>query len=413
MSERALEGIRVLDFSWVLAGPIMTRALAYHGAEVIRVETTRRLDPVLPYFGTNAETHAGKLSIGLDVSRPEGFRLFRRLVQKSDVVVDNYAAGVMERLGLTYAKLSEMHREIIQVTMPAMGSSGPHKNDITFGPNIHAVAGLDHLTGYPDSTPGGLGISYADYAAPGHAMVAILAALEYRDRTGRGQWIDLSQFESLVSLLGPELLAFVVNGDEATRDGNRVVPKAPYSSYPCRGQDQWCVIAVGTDDEWAGLCTAMDRPALALDPRFATLARRLQNQDELDRLVGQWTASRTSYDVMTTLQGHGVPAGMAQDIPQLLQDTHLAAREFLHVDVPDHWYQKVTLGGIQIRLSETPGAVTGPAPYMGEHNDYVFGTLLGLSEAERRELAEQKVIEVTMPDQYQVPPDIRPMLDRQ
>ncbi len=186
MGTRALEGIRVLDFCWVLAGPIMNRALACHGAEVIRVETNKRLDPVLPYFAVNAETQQGKLSMGLDVSHPEGRKLFERMVKISDVVTDNYAAGVMGKLGLTCEALSAMNPRIIQLTMPAMGSWGPHKGDVTFGPNLHALAGLDHLTGYPDVTPGGIGIAYADYAAPGHAIVAILAALEHRDRTGKG-----------------------------------------------------------------------------------------------------------------------------------------------------------------------------------------------------------------------------------
>lgn len=412
MDGRALEGIRVLDFTWVLAGPIMTRALAYHGAEVIRVETTKRLDPVMPYFAINAETHAGKLSIGLDATHPEGKKLFERLLKISDIVSDNYAVGVMERLDLTYDRISKINPRIIQLTMPALGSTGPHRSDVTFGPNIHAVAGLDHLTGYPDATPGGIGIAYADYVAPGHAIVAILAALEYRERTGRGQWIDLSQFESLVSLLGPELLGFFANREEAIRDGNRYSCQAPYNCYPCRGYDKWCAIAVSNDEEWTRLCMAMGKPSLAEDQRFATVAQRLRNQEELDGIIREWTSQRTSYDVMVTLQGHGVPAGMVQDIPDVVQDRQLAARGLLQVDVPDYWFGKVTLGGIQIKLSATPGAITGPAPYMGEHNDYVFGTLLGMSKDEVQRYIDQKIIEVTKPEQYPVPPYMAPFLPK-
>ncbi len=412
MSLRALEGVRVLDFTWVLAGPIMNRALAYHGAEVIRMETTKRLDPVMPFFAVSAETHAGKLSAGLDVSHPEGRKLFERLVKVSDLVTDNYAAGVMEKLGLTYQALSAVNPRIIQVTMPAMGSSGPHKDDVTFGPNLHALAGLDHLTGYPDTVPGGIGIAYADYAAPGHAIVAILAALEYRDRTDKGQWIDLSQFESLVSLMGPELLTYLVNGEETVRDANRSPWQAPYNCYPCRGQDKWIAIAVSTDEEWVALCAAMGQPGLAGDPRFATLALRLKNRDELDRTIGAWTSARTSYDVMMTLQARGVTAGMVQDIPELIEDRHLAARGFLHRDVPDHWLGKVSIGGTQVRLSETPGAITGPAPYMGQHNDYVFGKLLGLSQAEIKRYTEMQVIELTPPEKYPVPPQLAALLPK-
>lgn len=412
MSGRALEGIRVLDFTWVLAGPIMTRALAYHGAEVIRIETNKRLDPVIPFFAVNAETHAGKLSAGLDVSHPEGMKLFERLVKVSDVVADNYAAGVLARLGLTNERLSEINPKIIQLTMPAMGSSGPHKSDVTFGPNIHAVAGLDHLTGYPDATPGGIGIAYADYAAPGHAIVAILAALAYRDKSGKGQLIDLSQFESLVSLLGPEMLTYFVNGEEPIRKGNDNSHQAPYNCYPTRGQDKWVAIAVSSDAEWVKLCGAMGKPSLANDPKFATLAQRLRNQKALDKIVGEWTAPKTAYEVMITLQSQGVPSGMVLDIPEVIEDRQLIARDFLHFGYPDHWLGKLNTGGIQAKLSETPGFAKTPAPYMGEHNDYVFGTLLGMSKDEISKYVEKKVIEVTKPEDYPVPPQMAAMFPK-
>ncbi|MBI3744390.1 MAG: CoA transferase [Chloroflexi bacterium] len=412
MAERALEGIRVLDFTWVLAGPIMTRSLAYHGAEVYRVETTKRLDPVLPYFATNAETHIGKRSIGLNVAHPEGRKLFERLVKISDLVCDNYAAGVMERLGFTYENLSKINPRLIQLTMPAMGSTGPHKGDVTFGPNLHAVGGLDHLTGYPDATPGGIGVAFADYAAPGHAIVSILAALEYRDRTGKGQWIDLAQFESLATCLGPDMLAWQIDGVNPIRSGNRVNNQAPYGCYPCRGNDRWCVIAVSNQDEWGALCAAMGKPALVNDTRFATITARLKNLDALDKVISEWTSQHTAYDVMMTLQRGDVPAGMVQDIPEFVVDPHIEARGFLTKDMKDHWFGKVTCGGMQVRLSDTPGQATGPAPYMGEHNDHVFGTLLGLSEAERKRLASEGVIETTMPDQYMVPPNLKAALGK-
>ncbi len=400
---RALDGIRVLDFTWVLAGPILTRALAFHGAEVIRVETSKRLDPVVPFSPNYGETHAGKKSIGLNVGHPEGRKLFNRLLEVSDVVVDNYAAGVMERLGLGYEKLREVNPRIIQLTMPALGSSGPHKDDVTFGPNLHALSGLDHLTGYPEEIPGGVGMAYADYAAPGHAFVALMAALWDRDITGEGQWIDLSQFEALVSVMGPELLATIVNGEDPIRQGNFSQYKAPYNCYPCRGEDKWCAIAVSTDDEWARLCQAMGNPGLAQDTRFDTVLARLKNRAELDGIISKWTARQTSYEVMMTLQRAGVAASMVQDMPEVCKDPHLAAREFLQTDIPDHWHGKVNLGGIQVRLSSTPGWVKDAAPYMGEQNGLVFGELLGMAPEEIETLKAKGAIEEMKPEAYPYP----------
>ena len=377
-NQSVLSGIRILDFSWVLAGPYATRLLADFGAEVIKVQ------PLLPqeedefargYYNT---WNRNKLGITLDMTKPGGIALARRLVAMSDAVVENFTPRVMANWGLDYENLKEIKPDLIMLSLSTMGSTGPRRDYAGFGPTIQAFSGLTHLTAYPGGPPLGLGTSYADHVAALLACLTLLGALEYRRRTGQGQYIDVSQVEAMASLLGD---AFVPEKAEAV----------PHGVYRCQGDDRWCALAVFTDDEWLGFKKALGNPHWAEDKRFDTLAGRLKNKKALDSLVEEWTKKHTAEEAMALLQAQGVAAGVVQDAGDLAQDPQLKHRGFfIELDHPQ--LGKTVSDATPVRLSDTPPGYSRPAPLPGQDNDYVYGELLGLSEGELAELKKQGII---------------------
>ena len=394
MDKGRLSGLRVLDFTRVLAGPYGTRILADFGAEVIKVQSKKTSSGaesnISGYFSA---WNRNKRSIALDMSYLEARDLVLRLTEISDVVIENFSPRVMLNWGLDYKRMKEVRPDLIMVSMSGMGQTGPWKDFVAFGPTIQSLSGLTHISSFSQDSPMGLGYSYADHIAGLYAVFAVLAALEYRDKTGRGQYIDLSEYEAICTLIGPALLDASVNSGEVLPHGNRsdYMSAAPYGCYKCLGKDRWCVIAVFNEGEWAALCKALGQPALISAEKFSSPLKRIEHAEELDKFIGQWTAKHTAEEVVCLLQEAGVSAGVVQNAEDLANDPQLAARGFfVHLEHP-------TLGstltdGSPIKSGRNFKSGWKGAPLLGEANRYVFKELLGLTELELSAYIKQGII---------------------
>jgi len=399
-----LDGVRVADFSWVWAGPFCTMHLAHLGAEVIKIESRSHLDLTrrLPMFPRDVEPglnrnvlfnqwSLGKKSVAMNLTKPEGIALARELITKSDVVVDNFATGVMERLGLGYDQLKKLKPEIIMASISGYGHTGPQKNYMAYGPAIAPLTGLSSLTGYSDGPPQEVGISYGDPNAGINAAVAICAALAARHRTGRGQYIDVSLWEAVAALVPEGWMDYAMNGTQPPRQGNRDPWMAPHNCFRCAGDEEWVTIACGTDEEWRALCHALGQPQLATDVRFRTARDRKTHEDALENLLTAWTSTRDRWDVTRSLQAVGVAAFPSMNTKDLAEDPHLNAREFFaRLPHPEVGVQTHT--GIPWRLRHAPNGVRAPAPLLGQHTDQIVRGLLQYSEQEIARLKEQQVL---------------------
>ena len=394
MIDGILNGIRVLDFTWVLAGPYATRLLADFGAEVIKVQsakTARGAEANLSgYFSA---WNRNKRSITLDLGRPEARELALRLVKISDVVVENFSPRVKTNWGFDYDRLREMNPRLVMASLSGMGQTGPWRDHVAFGPTVQALSGLTALSSFEPEAPIGLGYAYADPVAGLYGALAILAALENRDRTGRGRYIDLSEYEAACSLVGPALLQAQFDPGAVGPRGNRSpdLPAAPYGCYRCAGQDRWCVIAAFDESQWQALCRQMGFPGWAREGRFATAELRRANQNDLDGLLGQWTALRTPEEVVILLQEAGVPAGIVQNAEDLAKDPHLAARRFF-IRMRHPVLGETMADASPIRFHGDPPPDWRSAPLLGEANRYIFGDLLGLTDEERASFEADGVI---------------------
>ncbi|MFC1870328.1 CaiB/BaiF CoA transferase family protein [Chloroflexota bacterium] len=397
----ALHGIRVLDFSWVLAGPYATRILADFGAEVIKLQsakTARGAEPnATGYFNT---WNRNKLGITLDLSRPEGRELALKLVGMSDVVAENFTPRVMSNWQLDYENLVRVKPDLIMVSLSGMGQTGPWRDFTAFGATIQALSGMTCLTSFAQGPPVGLGYAYADQAAGLFATLAVLAALEHRDRTGEGQYIDLSEYEAMCSLLGPAMMDYTLNHHSPTPRGNSpdYTLAAPYGCYRCRGNDRWCVIAVFSEEEWLALCRILGTPPWTEEARFSTLTQRQEHAEELDKLLEQWTVKHHPEEVMRLLQEAGIPCGVVQDAREVAQDPQLVAREFfIQADHPI--LGQTTSDSTPIRLSRTPARFRQAAPLLGQDNRYVFRELLGIDDKALSRYIADGIIGQSYPDQ--------------
>jgi benzylsuccinate CoA-transferase BbsF subunit len=391
-NQPVLQNIRILDFSWVLAGPYATRILADFGAEVIKVQ------PLLPeeaedtfsrgYYNT---WNRNKLGITLNLNKAEGVAIAKKLVAISDAVVENFTPRVMANWGLDYENLKKKKPDIIMLSMSTMGSTGPQRDYSGFGPTVHAFSGMTYLTSLPGKPPMGPGYAHADHVAGLVSALAVLSALEYRRRTGEGQFIDISQVEAMASLLGDAVVEYTADGRVPEPSGNRSAGAAPHGIYRCRGDDRWCAIAVFNDEEWRRFCHVLCDPSWAADSRFATSDGRLENVDELDRRVEGWTMQHTVEEVMTWLQAAGIAAGVVQDARDLANDPQLRSRGFfVELDHPE--LGKAMSDAVPIRLSRTQARYRRAAPTLGQDNDYVYRELLGMSAGDIAALKEQGVI---------------------
>jgi benzylsuccinate CoA-transferase BbsF subunit len=396
MADLPLAGIRILDFTWVLAGPVATRILAAMGAEVIKVE--RKSGYIAPRTGIHGDLNRDKLSIALNMSAPGAIEIAHRLVRISNLVIDNFSARVMRQWQMDYDSLVKIKPGIVCLSMSGFGHTGPRAAYVSFGPTLQAFTGFTLNMADEQGRPAGFSYSYSDSAAGFTGAMAALFGLWRQRQSGQGQFIDFAQFEGLVSLVGPSLLDLTINGRSQKPQGwrSQEAPAAPHGAYRCRARgeddDRWLVIAASTPDQWTNLVRVMGSPDWASQPRFATLYLRTRNRGELDAHISRWTAEREAEEAMAMLQQAGVPAGLvanAQDC--CARDPHLAARGFWPaVSLPEGGQTQVC--GIPFKLSETPVGVRRCSPIAGESNDYVFGELLGLSRAEREELIEKKIL---------------------
>jgi len=397
----------VLDFTWVWAGPYATMLLAMLGAEVIKVEGPRALDlgrraivwplgepepldiPINQGMAFNA-INMSKLGVTIDLRKPQGVDLVKRLVSISDVVMDNVRAGAMERLGLGYEALREVNPGIIVLSSTGRGSQGPERDYAGYATIHCAIGGSAHITGYPDQPPstttGDVDLMNATAAA-----YAIVAALYHRQQTGEGQFIDYSQCEGVTSLTGEVLLDYEMNGRSPDRKGNTDELVAPHAVYQCWGVDRWVALTVETDEEFEALARVIGRPDLAVDPRFADATSRKRNEAELDCLISEWTRPRDREQVVEVLCQAGLAAAPSRNAWDLFRDPHLRERgAFVEVDHPELGRREFV--GAPWRMSDYEPLVRH-APLFGEHNDYVFRELLGLSELDLAELRRHQVIE--------------------
>jgi benzylsuccinate CoA-transferase BbsF subunit len=396
MSNLPLQGIRVLDFTWVLAGPVATRILAAMGAEVIKVE--RKSGYIAPPVGIHGDLNRDKLSIALNMSAPGALELAHRIVKISDLVIDNFSARVMRQWRMDYDSLVKIKPDIVCLSMSGFGHTGPRADYVSFGPTLQAFTGFTLHMADEQGRPAGFSYSYSDSAAGFTGAMAALFGLWRRRQTGQGQFIDFAQFEGLVSLVGPSLLDMTVNGREQAppRWRSQEAPAAPHGAYRCRPRgddcDRWLAIAVSSHDEWVHFVRAIGSPDWTREPRFATLYLRIQNHEQLDAHISRWAAEQDAEDAMAKLQSAGVTTGLVANAEDVCaRDPQLRARGFWPaVTLPDGAQTRVC--GIPFKLSATPVEVRHRSPIAGESNDYVFGELLGLTRAERDQLVEKKIL---------------------
>lgn len=398
----ALEGIRVLDFTWGGAGPFATKVLADNGAEVIKVETNTHYDfprTMGPYAGgikgVNRSAYftnrnSGKRSIAINLKKKEAVEALKRLIPTVDLVTNNFRAGVLEKLGFGYQQLAAQRPDLIYVSMPLQGSAGPQAAFSGVGHTLNVLAGIYGVTGYEDGTLVGPGTNYPDHSVnPGHALAAIMAALIYRERTGRGQYIEVSQLESTVNLLGPDILAYSITRQNPKPSGNTSTVHAPYGVFPA-ANDEWIAIAVESDREWEGFCAVASDQPWTRDPALATVAGRLAAADRLRDAVREWTRDKDAQALMRALQEKGVPAGVVQNARDLVErDEQIAARgAFVTVDHPE--MGPVVYNNPPYKLSRTPPEIRS-APLIGQHNDEVFREWAGIDDAEMERLEKLEV----------------------
>lgn len=414
MDRQCLSGIRVAEFSLAAAGPVAGMFMGFFGAEVIKVETRTRLDqgrrgtrmivksedgklrdmsrpvsnpdasPDFNYFNLD------KLSITIDMTKPQGLPLVRELAKVSDVFLSNFRPGVMNKLGLGYDELKKIRPDIIVIASSAVGASGPDWTLPGYASIFGAVGGLSHLTGYPDGAPKEMRVPMDSFTGATSAL-ALLAALNHRQQSGKGQYIDVSSAEAISVLIGDALMNYAMNQRSLTRQGNRDDIMAPHGCYRCQGEDEWVTIAVGSQEEWEGLCKGMAEPDMLKDQRFADAYARWQHQDELDKIIEEWTKGRNKFEVMAILQKAGVAAVPTYNGKDLFEDPHLKERgAFVTSDHPVLGPQIVLAP--PWKLSDIPARIGRHSALLGEHNHYVICELLGLSEGTLEELERQQVL---------------------
>ena len=416
---KAFENIRVLDFTWVGVGPITTKYLADHGATVLRVESASHPDllrTLAPFkdgvpginrsqFAANFNTN--KLNLGLDMSKSQARELIRRIIGqwRPDIIAESFTPKVMRNWDLDYEHVKELKPDVVYFSACQQGQTGPYSSYAGYGELAAAMAGYYHITGWPDRdliAPYG---AYSDFVNPPNAFGAIVAALEYRRRTGKGQHIDLAQLECAAHFMAPALMDYASSGRIMARNGNRDDTFVPHGVYPCKESpsddpevpsqsDHWCVIAVSSDQEWRDLCEIMGYPGWCLEDRYATFSARRQHEDDLDRLISRWTSRFEAKEVMEMCQRAGVPSGVVQSQTQLWSDPQLKHQEYFR------WLDHVECGpmpydGLQFQLSKTPGEHLNAHALIGQHNEMVLKEFAGLTDEEIGQLVIDEVLETS------------------
>lgn len=400
---KALEDLKVCEFAWVIAGGLIGECLAQHGARVVHIESEKRVDimRVMPPFRDNKSGinraalftiyNANKLGMALDFRNPLGLEIAKRLVMWSDVVTENFAPGRMQQWGLGYEELKKIKPDLIMLSTSHQGQTGPHSSHPGYGTHLGAMAGFVNMTGWPDREGYQLYGAYTDILEPPIAIAALLAAIDYRNKTGKGQYIDISQFESSLAYMAPLFLDYEANGRLPSRNGNRSPYAAPHGVFPSKEKERWCAIAVHTDEQWKNCCQVMGRPELINDERFCTPTKRKENEDELECIVGKWTSEHTAEDIMMQMQRARVPAGVVWNSADLFTEPQLTFRhhfvELKHPEIGWHHYESVPF-----RLSKTPRQLAEHGPCLGEHTEYVCKEILKMTDEEFINLSNQGVL---------------------
>jgi benzylsuccinate CoA-transferase BbsF subunit len=402
--KKALDGIRIADFTWIGAGSYATKLLADMGAEVVKIESAARPDTLrmMPPFkdgvkglnrsGYFADRNTSKRSIALNMKLPEAQSLARELVARADVVINNFTPGVMDRFGLGYKDVCVFKPDIVYAAMSLMGASGPESSYLGYGNMINAMSGLLRLSGFPDREPTGTGTNYPDHIPnPTHAVFAVLAALRHRRRTGEGQYIDVSQLEPSAALMGPTVLEWTVNDIDRTRIGNRHDEFAPHGVYRCAGDDRWIAIAVTSDEQWAGLAEELGHTEWINAPAWRDAAARRENAAELDATIEAITVERDGRALMQALQQRGVPAGIVQDAGEVIQDDQLNHRghwiRLTHPEMGETLYNAAPM-----LMSATPARPTRAAPMLGEHTREICKEWLDLDDGRIDALVASQIL---------------------
>ncbi len=406
-ADGALSGLRVVEFSSAMAGPWIGRFMAWAGAEVIRVESRKRPDVVRGYvppwdpaLGTQPEMspwftdwNAGKRFVSLDLTHPRAVELAKGMVAVSDLVVENQAAGVMDKLGLGYKDLSAVREDIIMISSSGFGDSGPASRHVTWGPNIEAASGLATATGFAGSDCTVTQYAYPDSVSAMHGLFAVMCALDHRRRSGQGQYINMSQYETLVSAIGHLVLEQIEGDGPALPCGNRARDRAPQGAYPCRGEDRWLVLSVDGEKDWKALGAVLERPDLGGRVDLASFEGRCNAHDDIDAAISAWTSERDAWEAVQTLQEAGVAAAVVETTEdQWERDRHLQDRGFF--EQIEHLKKgKVVATGIPLGLTATPGSSRVAGQAVGQDNAYVFEELLGLGREEVEEYEREGVFE--------------------
>ena len=395
---RALDDLRIVDLTRVIAGPYATTLLADMGAQIIKIELPGRGDDGRYGYPTVEGVpvvflalNRNKKGITLDLRKPQGAELFRRLVRHADVVVENFAAGTMEKWGFGYAALSAINPRLIYAALSGFGQSGPYAQRTSYDIIAQAMGGLMALSGFPDGPPTRGGGALGDFIGGVFTALAVLCAMHYRDRTGRGQMVDVSNMDAIFSMLDNWPTVYGLTGQLPQRMGNRHPFTAPYDCF--HAKDGWVVIAVGNSQLFRTLVTAMGMADLGRDARFKSPNARLERHDEVNRVVADWVKERTVAEVMQVLgpDGANVPCAPVMTLDRLVADPHVRARQMV-VDMPHDKLGKVPVTGVPFKLSESPGSIEHLGPELGEHNDEIYRGLLGLSASEMDQLRSDGVI---------------------
>lgn len=404
MKREIFEDLKILDFGWAIAGPWTVKYLADHGATVIHVESRHHPDliRVAPPFKDGkpgmdrsfywANYHCNKYGLSLNMRHSRAIEVNRRLVEWADVLVENFAPGVMKRWGLSYDQVKKINPNIIMISSTQLGQEGPRANLSGTGVQLTAYSGFNNLTGWEDREPSVLFGGFTDCPAARFGSVVLLAALLYRRRTGKGMHIDISQYEAGLHLISPVLMDYHVNRRVAVRNGNRHPFAVPHGVYKCLGDDAWCAITVFSHKHWERLCRAMGNPEWSKENRFATFSKRKENEGDLDRYLGQWTSTMTTTQALFQLQQHEVPSGIVQKGEDLCNDPQL--KEFGYFwEVEHSVIGRCKLKSHAFNLSKTPRRLRMPAPCLGEHTKYVCCKLLKLPFEKFEDLLKDGVFE--------------------
>ncbi|MBN1188447.1 MAG: CoA transferase [Dehalococcoidales bacterium] len=391
---KVFEGIKIAEFAWVVVGPSSSRYMGDHGATIVKIESHKRLDTNRingPFVDNNPTPESSmfygrhnpnKYCVTIDLQNPSGRELAWKLIKWADIMTESFSPGTMEKWGLGYEDVRKVRPDIIYLSSSMQGRGGPHSSYAGYGQNAANFSGYSEVSGWPDRMPSAPYGAITDYVCARLAAFTMMAALINRRKTGKGQYIEQSQFESSLHFLMPAIMDYQINGNIMHRNGNRLPTAAPHGVYPSLGDDRWIALSVMDEDQWQAFCKVTGKAELASRQEYSTLAERKKNEDSLDKIVSEWTVGYSPADAQDMLQKAGIPSHMVSRPSDIYADEQLAARKyFTTLEQPAMGKQKYEPQSCFI-LSKTPREQLRPSPMVGEHNEYVFKELLGMSDDE-------------------------------